>query len=69
MTVSVHRHLESSILEVPEAAGLIGKEVRVIIVEEPAGERETDLSALDRLAGNIKMDFDVLDDLRRRSVI
>lgn len=67
MTVSVHRHLESATLELPEAAGLIGKDVRVIIVEEPSADRRVDLSALDRLAGKIDLDFDAIDDLRQRS--
>ena len=58
MTVSVHRHLESATLELPEAAGLIGKDVRVIIVEEPSIAQPLDLSALDGLAGKIDLDFD-----------
>ena len=54
-------------MELPEAAGLIGKDVRVIIVEEPSADQRVDLSALDRLAGKIDMDFDAIDDLRQRS--
>ena len=69
MTVSVHRHLESATLELPEAAGLIGKDVRVIIVEEPSVAQPLDLSALDRLAGKIDFGFDAIDDLRQRSQV
>jgi len=46
----------------------VGKDVRIIIVEEPANRRPRDLSALDRLAGKIDLDYDAIDDLRRRSV-
>lgn len=69
MTVSVHRYLESATLQLPEAASLIGKDVRVIIVEEPPVGQRVDLSALDRLAGKIDMDFDAIDDLRQRSQV
>ena len=56
-------------MQLPEAAGLIGKDVRVIIVEEPSVAQPIDLSALDRLAGKIDLDFDAIDDLRQRSQV
>jgi hypothetical protein len=67
MTVSVHTHLRSETIHLPEAAPLVGKDVRIIVVEEPANWRR-DLSALDRLAGKIDLDYDAIEDLRRRSV-
>ena len=68
MTVSVHTHLRSSTIHVPEAEALVGKEVRIIMVEEPSPRPPRDLSALDRLAGKIDLDYDAIDDLRRRSI-
>ncbi|MFA7237397.1 MAG: hypothetical protein WC058_11075 [Phycisphaeraceae bacterium] len=66
--VSIRKHLDSQTVDLPEAASLIGKDVRIIIVEEPTARPPRDLSALNRLAGQIDMDFDAIDDLRRRSV-
>jgi hypothetical protein len=68
MTISVHTHLHSETIHLPEAAGLVGKDVRIIVVEEPANHPPRDLSALDRLAGKIDLDYDAIEELRRRSV-
>ena len=68
MTVSFHTHLRSETVHLPQAAALVGKDVRIIIVEEPTNRGPRDLSALDRLAGKIDLDYDAIDDLRRRSV-
>jgi hypothetical protein len=68
MTVSVHRHLRSETLHLPEIAGMVGKDVRIIVVEEPTPRAPRDLSALDRLAGKIDLDLEAIDDLRRWSV-
>ncbi len=68
MTVSIHTHLRSETIHLPEAAALVGKDVRIIVVEEPANRPPRDLSALDRLAGKIDLDYDAIEDLRRRSV-
>lgn len=68
MTISVHRRLRSSTIHLPEVAELVGKDVRIIVMEEPAERSPRDLAALDRLAGDIDLDFDAIDDLRRRSV-
>jgi hypothetical protein len=67
MTVSIRTHLRSSTVELPEAEALIGKDVRITIVEEPANAPARELASLDRLAGKIDLDFDAVDDLRRRS--
>ncbi len=69
MMVSIHRHLHSETIHLPEAAGLVGKDVRIIVMEEPVPRAPRDLSALDRLAGKIDLDFDAIEDLRRRSVV
>jgi hypothetical protein len=68
MTVSIHTHLHSDTIHLPEAAALVGKDVRIIVVEEPLNRPRHDLSALDRLAGKIDLDFDAIEDLRRRSI-
>jgi hypothetical protein len=69
MTVSVHTHLDSETIHVPEAAGLVGKDVRIIIVEEPAEQPPRDLSALDRLVGKTDLDHEAIEELRRRSMV
>ena len=68
MTISIHTHLRSETIHLPEAAGLVGKDVRIIVVEEAANRPPRDLSALDRLAGKIDLDYEAIDELRRRSV-
>jgi hypothetical protein len=67
MTVSIHTHLNSETIHLPEAAGLVGTNVRIIVVEEPIGRPQRDLSALNRLAGKIDLDYQAIDDLRLRS--
>ena len=69
MTVSIHTHLDSAIIHIPEVSPLVGKEVRIIIVEEPALRPARDLSALDRVAGTIDLDTQAIDDLRSRSIL
>jgi hypothetical protein len=68
MTVSIRTHRHSETIHLPEAAALVGKDVRIIVVEEPAPRPPRDLSALDRLAGKIDLDYEAIEDLRRRSV-
>lgn len=67
MTVSIRTHLHSSTIELPEAESLVGKDVRITVVEEPANTPPRDLTALDRIAGKIDLNFDAVQDLRRRS--
>jgi hypothetical protein len=64
MTISVHTHLRSDTIHLPEAAALVGKDVRIIVIEEPINRAPRDLSALDRLAGKVDLDFAAIDDLR-----
>jgi hypothetical protein len=67
MTVSVRTHLHSETVHLPQAAALVGKNVRIIVVEEPELRAPRDLTALDHLAGRIDLDFEAIEDLRRRS--
>jgi hypothetical protein len=69
VTISIHRRLHSETIHLPEAAALIGKDVRIIVVEEPTNRPPRDLSALDRLAGKIQLDFECIEDLGQRSVV
>lgn len=69
MTVSVRTHLQSETIHLPEVAGLVGKDVRIIVVEEASPRPPRDLRVLDRLAGKIDLDFEAIDELRRRSVL
>ncbi len=68
LTVSIHTHLRSETIHQPAAAALVGKNVCIILVEEPARRPLRDLTPLDRLAGKIDLDFDAMEELRRRSV-
>jgi hypothetical protein len=57
-------------LVLPEIAPMIGRDVCIIVVEESALENQrTDLAALDRLAGNIDLDYRAIENLRARSLI
>ncbi len=67
--VSIRKHLDSDTIHLPEAASLVGKDVRIIVVEDPAPREPRDLSPLDRLAGKIDLDSDAIEDLRRRSAV
>ena len=70
MTISIRRHLDSQTLVLPELEPMIGLDVRIIVVEEPASDADSaKLAALDRLAGTIDLDFQAIDDLRERSLI
>lgn len=69
MTVSVHTHLRSATIHLPEAAPLVGKDVRIIVVEEPKDRPRKDFGALQSLAGKIDLDYDAITDLRKRSIV
>lgn len=69
MTISLHKHLDSNTLHLPELDPMIGKDVRIIVVEESgAPSFRPDLTLLHELAGHIDLDFDAIEDLRSRSV-
>ena len=72
--IRVHRRVDSETLRLPELKGLIGKEVEILVLEEPpslarpaAGER--DYSALARIAGQDLIDPETYKDLRAASMI
>lgn len=70
MTVSVRRHVESETVHIPELAAMIGKDVRIIVVEESeATPGKSDVSALDEIAGRIDLDLQAIEDLRAGSLI
>jgi hypothetical protein len=70
MTISIRRHLDSETLVLPELQPMIGRDVRIIVIEESApGAKKTELGALDRLAGTIDLDFQAIEDLRAQSLI
>lgn len=69
MTVSVRKHLESNTLHLPELDAMLGKDVRIIVVEEVPLACRPDLSRLESLAGKIDLDYQAIDDLRARSLI
>ncbi len=48
---------------------MIGKDVRIIVVEEPGTRTPRDLGALDLIAGKTELDYDAIEDLRRRSMM
>jgi hypothetical protein len=66
----IKRRFESPIPELPELNPLIGKDVEIIVLEEPApAPRKVDMSALDAMAGTDALDFDAIEELRRISTI
>jgi hypothetical protein len=69
MTISIRRHLDSPTLILPELEPMIGRDVRIIVVEEPAPSEGARLMPLHRLAGAIDLDFQAVEDLRTRSLV
>ena len=72
--IRVHRCVDSETLRLPELKELIGREVEILVLEEPssppqqsAGER--DYSALAQIAGQDLIDPDVYKQLRAASMI
>jgi hypothetical protein len=57
MTISIHTHLNSETIHLPEAASMVGKDVHIIVIEEPSARQPRDLSALDHIAGKIDLDY------------
>lgn len=71
-TIRVTRHLESDTIQIPELAGLIGKDVEITVREElpacsgvPSGK--SDVRAFLALAGHVSVDPDALWELREAS--
>lgn len=73
--ICVKTRVEGDTLHVPELKQWIGKEIQVVITEEPpAKDAPMDLSALQKLAediasGKVEYDFAALQQLRAASMI
>lgn len=69
MTISLRKRLDSHLLDLPELRPMIGKDVRIIVVEEPSQPARPDLSALHQLAGRIDLDDRAIEELPARRVV
>jgi hypothetical protein len=70
MTVTVLTHIDSSTLCLPELQAFIGKDVRIIVLEEPETKASRPrLKKLRELAGHIDLDFEAIQQLRDRSIM
>ena len=72
--IRVRRRVDSETLQLPELRELIGKDVEILVLEEPstaagAAEGERDYSALARIAGQDLIDPDAYKELRAASMI
>ena len=72
--IRVHRCVESDILHVPELKELIGKEVEILVLEEPSSQAKQpmgtkDYSALSQIAGLDMIDPEAYKELRAASLI
>lgn len=68
--VRIHRKVESETLHLPELRSMIGKQVEIIVMEEPTPAGPTgDLSILESIAGRDLIDPDALKQLRDASMI
>ena len=68
--VRIHRKVESETLHLPELRFMIGKQVKIIVVEEPApATPPNNLSFLQSIAGKDLIDTDALKQLRHASMI
>jgi hypothetical protein len=72
--IRIHRRVESETLQLPELRDLIGKEVEIVVLEEPGapsrqpGEKP-DYSALAQVAGQNLIDPDAYQAFRAASMI
>lgn len=72
--IRVHRCIESDTLQLPELKDLIGKEVVILVLEEPSSplrrpEGGRDYSALAQIAGQDLIDPEAYKQLRAASMI
>jgi hypothetical protein len=70
--IRVHRYIDSETLQLPELRELIGKEVEIVVLEEPAETSSTgrrDYSALDEIAGKDLIDPEAYRENRAASMI
>ncbi len=69
MTVRVRKHLDSDTIHLPEAAPLIGRDVEIVITEQPVNNRPSATEVLLGLAGRDVLDPEAYKELRARSVL
>ena len=71
--IRVRRRVDSETLQLPELRELIGKDVEILVLEEPAtpgaSAAARDYSALARIAGQDLIDPDAYKELRAASMI
>lgn len=68
--VRIRKRVDSETMHLPELRAMIGKEVEIIVLEEqPAPAVKQDLSALHQIAGNIDLDYDAIEHLRKISTL
>jgi hypothetical protein len=70
--IRIHRYIDSETLQLPELRALIGKEVEIVVLEEPAQASATgtrDYSALDEIAGRDVIDPEAYRENRAASMI
>ncbi len=72
--IRVHRRVDSETLRLPELKEFIGKQVQILVLEEPSAPppqsaRQRDYSALARIAGEDLIDPDAYKELRAASMV
>ena len=72
--IRIHRYINSETLQLPELKELIGKDVEIVVLEEPTSPpqqstEKRDYSALAHIAGQGLIDPDVYKELRAASMI
>jgi hypothetical protein len=72
--IRIRRCIDSETLRLPELKGLVGKEVEIVILEEPTlplrqSTEKRDYSALARIAGQGLIDPEAYNDLRAANMI
>jgi hypothetical protein len=66
--IRIFRRLDSETVYLPELRDMIGKNVEIIVLEEPDIRQSTgDLSLLQEMAGTIDLDFEAIENLREIS--
>jgi len=72
--IRIHRYINSETLQLPELKELIGKDVEIVVLEEPTSPprqstEKRDYSALAHIAGQGLIDPEVYKELRAASMI
>ena len=72
--IRIHRCVDSETLQLPELKELIGKDVEIVVLEEPTSPprqstEKRDYSALAHIAGQDLIDPEVYKDLRAARMI